>query len=371
MRVEASASVENPIRYPSFDEQFKNSDFVQLGGAKIKIVNLRPEHPISDIPILLAPGWSETTATYKNSLKHIFARNDQVISLDHPRRGKAPGAEALDNANRAINPEIVSRPELHKAQNIIAALEGSNVKKVDTIAHSEGAINVAIAASLRPDLFRNIVFVSPSGMLSKDNLAKELGRYSSYLSHQGISTTLDAVDKIRQLAHAIKSNIKSKLGKESEPYKEESGWEEALLPSGEKVHKFTHNKREVPSPDTPRPHDVNFAAYVLQNPLRTLAEAQAIAKADIIESITSLGQLGIGVSIIHGVDDRLEPIKATFNTAYKKGPIDTDGNRKMPTDGYYSVRHGHDALARDTRYVDAALDALKDLSHKQAASIKA
>lgn len=366
MSVETSAEIaEVTPSHKSFDEQFKNPQFVEVNGARVKIVNLIPEHPASNIPLFLAPGWSETTTTHKNTLKHIFAQNHQVISLDHPRLGGTPSDQTLENAKEAVNAEDISRSELHKAQNIIAAIEASGAKRVDTITHSEGSINVALAASLRPDLFKNIVFVSPAGMLSNDNLAKEFGRYGAYLSHQGVSISLDAFDKVKQLTHIIKSSIKRTKGKETKPYREKGYQSEKSLPTGEKGWAWVHPGRDVPNPDTPRPQDINFLNYVGANPKRTLAEAQAIAKADIIESISRLQELGIGISIIHGVDDKLEPIKATFKAAEVKGKIDpVTGKHVMPTDSYYSVIYGHDSFSRDARFVNAALDALKGLAKK-------
>jgi len=232
---------------------------------------------------------------------------------------------------------------------------------VDAITHSEGSIYIAIAASLRPDLFRNIVLVSPAGMLPDDNLVKEAGRFSSTSIREGASL---AQDKVRLLASYINSNIRKKLGKEVKPYI--SGFsKEGITPEGKKTLTYIHTNREIPNADTPRMHDINIIKYVAANPARTLAEAQAIAKSDIFESIQKLRELGIGVAIIHGVDDPLEPMKATFKGAEEKGEIDpVDGKRKMPVDGYYSVTHGHNTLARDERYVNAALDALKGLAKK-------
>lgn len=326
----------------SFEEQFKNPKFIEVNGAKVKVIDLKPGHDEDIVPIFFGPGWAETTSTYRGSLKHIYDQNRRVISLDHPRRGGIPEKE--DNIPRA---------ELHKAQNTIAAIESAGIQKVDAIVHSEGAIYTAIAASKRPDLFRNIVFVSPGGLSSSDNLVKEITRFGSLSTRETASAALDVAypvtKRIKQLADTINSNIKRRLGKntreQSEEASKKTGW-----PVG----------REVPNPDTPRIHDIGVAKYIAANPARTIAEAQAIAKADIFKSIENLRELGMGISIIHGVNDPLEPMTATFRGAKEKG---TEGH--MPTDGYYSVRYGHNTLARDTRYVDAALDALKGLEYKR------
>ncbi len=348
MRVEAST--ETQVAPKSFEEQFNNPLFVEVNGAQVKVVNLIPEHHESNVPLLLAPGWSETTDTYKNSLKHIYDQNNRVISLDHPRHGGIPEKY-----------KDIPRAELAKAQNTIAAIEQSGLKKVDAITHSEASIYVGIAASLRPDLFRNIVFVSPTGMLLNDNLLKETGRFGSLSVREGASLLHD---KVRLLSRFINSNIRKRLGKEVKPYVQ-GKYKEGMTIEGKKTLTYLHTDREIPNPDSPQPHDIGVIKYVIANPKRTLAEAHAITKSNIFESIEKLRELGIGITIVHGVDDPLEPTNAIFEAAAQKGEMDSvDGKRKMPTDGYYSVTHGHNTLARDERYVNAALDALKGLAQK-------
>ncbi|MDO8260717.1 MAG: hypothetical protein Q7T50_04455, partial [Candidatus Magasanikbacteria bacterium] len=88
MSVETSVEIAEVTPSPkSFEEQFKNPQFVEVNGARVKIVDLIPEQPTTELPIFFGPGWAETTDTNKNSLNHIYNQNYRVISLDHSRKG--------------------------------------------------------------------------------------------------------------------------------------------------------------------------------------------------------------------------------------------------------------------------------------------
>ena len=73
--------------------------------------------------------------------------------------------------HRTVFPEIVQDfrdypdAELRKAAALIQVCNAKGIAQVDVVAHSEGAMYVAIAATLRPERFRNLVFIAPAGML--------------------------------------------------------------------------------------------------------------------------------------------------------------------------------------------------------------
>lgn len=318
MRVEASTEIPEitPAPPKSFEKQFKNPQFVEVNGARVKIVDLIPENPISQIPIVFAPGWSETTTTYKDSLEHIYKEGYRVISFDHPRHGSI--AEKIPGV-----PEV----EAKKVQNLQAVLKHKNITRADFIAHSEGALHVAVAATEDPTIARNIALVSPVGLTGIDNVLREIARFGKLSAVEGSQAPRD-----------IFRNLKARV---------------------------FHQPIPRPNPDTPKLHDIEVAKYVAANPVRALREANAIVKTDIYQTLENLRKKGIGITIIHGVDDPLVPMKTTFKVAEEKGEVDPiDGKRKMPVDGYYSVTHGHNTLSRDERYVNAALDALKGLAKK-------
>lgn len=305
MRVEAFAETETAPK--SFEEQFKSPQFVEVNGARVKIVDLVPEKPVSEIPIILAPGWSETTTTYKHSLKHIYQEGYRVISFDHPRHGGT--ASQMQGM-----PEV----EAKKVQNLQAVLKHKNITRADFIGHSEGALHVAVAATENPTIARNIALVSPVDLTGIDNVLREIARFGKLSVIEG-----------SQVPRDIFRNLKAR---------------------------FKHEPTPRPNPDSPRPHDIEAAKYVAANPVRTLREANAIVKTDIYQSLGNLRKKGIGITIVQGVDDPLVEINKMFDTARERG--------SLPSTGFYSVTHGHNTLARDERFVNAALDALKGLAKK-------
>lgn len=223
--------------------------------------------------------------------------------------------------------ESVPEVEAKKVQNLQAVLKHKNITRADFIAHSEGALHVAVAATEDPSIVRNIILVSPVGLTGIDNLLNIMARFGK----------LSAIESSK-VPRDIFKNLKARV---------------------------FHLPIPKPNPDSPRPHDIEAAKYVAANPVRALREANAIVKTDIYHALENLRKKGIGITIVHGVDDPLVPMKTTFKEAAEKGEIDpVDGKHKMPTDGYYSVTHGHNTLARDERYINAALDAIKGLAQK-------
>lgn len=179
------------------------------------------------------------------------------------------------------------------------------LKTVDLIAHSEGAIPAIIAALSYPERFRAIVFVDPAGLIGKDSTIKLGARFASML--------LKDAQRMRKAPEDKKENM-LKAARES-------------------------------------------AKYFLTNPKRGIQEVNAIADADIYEMLTALKGLGIKVSVIHGTDDSLFPMGKVLRTAREKGGIDTIG--------FYSVKGDHREISvHPEEYTALAVNALEDLSRK-------
>src|SRR3989344_5336699 len=102
---------------------------------------------------------------------------------------------------------------------------------------------------------------------------------------------------------------------------------------------------------------IEAAKYSSANPLRTLAEARVISASDIYESLLKLREQGIGVSVVHAVDDTLFPMEKVLETAKEKGGMDTIG--------FYSVKGDHREISvHPEKYTALAVDALENLSNK-------
>lgn len=284
---EVSASQE------TFSGQFKHRERIPSFAGQVEYVDLTPPELSDNIPVLLVEGWGETIETHKRSLETIFNANRRAIAVNFPRHG---GTRLVGSA-----PEV----EMKKATALEAAMLKTESKKLDIIAHSEGAISTIVAASTYPDKVRNIVFVDPAGLIGKDHFFKLGARFSLMLSK-------DAVKLIRGRG----------------PRKE-------MVVAANEATK-----------------------YFAKNPVRAIREVNAISAADIYESLENLRQMGIGVSVIHGVDDTVFPMKRVLKTAGEKGGMDTIG--------FYSVKGDHREISvHPEKYTALAVNALENLASRR------
>ena len=212
-----------------------------------------------DIPILIAPGWSETCASLKplaTCLRDTLRRN--IITLTHPRTG------ASISKNKKYPQE-----EWRKANNLKNLLEQEGITKVDVIAHSEGGINSVIAATEFPEYFRQLALITPAGLIGEDSIP-ELG--------------------IRFLTEIINARLLNKSEQES------------ILP-------FSHFSKE------------SFK-YVKGAPIRATKEIAAIANFQTPNLIQQLIKQEINISLIYTDEDKVFPAnkieQATEDIEFKK-----------------------------------------------------
>lgn len=145
-------------------EQFPKASSVESFGGKAKVVDIKPESPVSDVPLLVAGGWAVGSKSYRQVGEEIAANGRRAILIDHARFGQVP--EQPD-----YPPEI-----LHKANTLLAVLDELSIDRTDVVAHSEGALNAVLAAMQQPKRFRNLILVAPAGMIGKDSVLALAGR---------------------------------------------------------------------------------------------------------------------------------------------------------------------------------------------------
>ena len=254
----SSAEISGPA---SFEKKFQAVEKLRTKAGLVQIVDITPEINSDQVPVLLIPGWGETPATHKATLKVIYYNQRRAIVLKYPRTG-----------GQIQNEGDYPQAELKKAEALLYVIDRKGLPKVDVIAHSEGAINTIIAAQIAPKRFRNIVFVDPAGLTGKDNLTKFSARFAVMLGK-------DFLRNFNPLDYKKTPN--------------------RLRAAGEMVK------------------------YFAANPKRGLQEASAISAADIYKALASLERLGIGISIIHGVGDTIFPINDLLNTAEEKKGVYT------------------------------------------------
>jgi len=271
----------------SFDTKFEeSSETIKLPDRQIDIVDIKPEYPKSDIPVLIAPGYAETTEIFKGSTQIIYEEDREVIALNHPRHiDKRMSSADISDSEEAELPQVA----LDRATDLLDIIESKNLDKVDVIAHSQGGIDVAIAASIQPEKFRNIVFVDPGGMIGQDTLPRLLGRFSKKMIH----------DSYLQRKEGLK--------------------------------------------------------YMAENPARALKEGIAISQAEIDQMLLDLKASGIGIIIIHGVDDPVFPMERVQQVAETE-----------MLDGFLSVKGEHDELHKNpAQYTKAAEEMITALEKKE------
>lgn len=215
----------------------------------IQFVERSPDHPKSPVPVFISPGWSETPKVYEDAIDVMVNANRRVFALQYGGDSKPH----FDSEFPAI--------EMNRAVAFLNLIGKKDIDKIDVIAISEGALSAIIAASIRPDKFRNIVLVNPAGMIGSDSLSKLLRRFTT----KTIQNVKDAkTDKhIRQ-----------------------------LLKEGTK--------------------------YLLSHLIEGLRGVRAISQSEIDQVVRDLHKYGIKIVIMSNVDDPLFPIERIQNIVKQK-----------------------------------------------------
>ena len=281
----------------SFERQFWQKERFASRYGQVSVVDVQPETLQDQTPILIAPGWSEDCQTYGKTLNVAFKLGRRALSLEYSR---------LDGD--AIKSEEYPEVELRKARLILDALKKKGIDKADVIAHSEGAINILIAAMLKPEQFRNIVLDKPAGLIGKDTRAALTGRFIRMLLEEAI--------------------IRPPLF--TDPTSLISTFERTVL-------------------------------YASENPACVTEEMDALTNFDITDLMTRLREQGVIFSVISGVNDPLFPVNWQIEHMIEKG--------RPSIEGYYSVIGGHSELSiHPNKHAVLAINALDDLQRLRSSS---
>lgn len=237
-----------------------------------EIIDIGPENYEGN-PLLFAIGWGKMSESFKRNGLEELAKERRILAFDHKRE------YAVENIEGHYSVE-----NLQKALTILEAIEKKKIDTVDAIGHSEGGIDLIIAATVAPEKFRNLVLVSPAGMVGRDSFLDLLKRARS----EG--------ENVRD-KKAVAENIKNSL------------------------------------------------SYILKNPKMALKETRAIAEADIYEGLKAAKKNGIGIALAFGVDDKIFPmdrVQAQYKNLKEKGEIK---NFQEVCDGFYSFKASHDEFS--------------------------
>jgi pimeloyl-ACP methyl ester carboxylesterase len=271
----------------------------QSPGGLIEAAILEPARPVTQVPVLLAPGWAETMTVFRDCAAELVKAGRVVITLDHSRRG---------GTVEPVEPWPVD--ELRKANNILYVLEQLDVQVIDVVSHSEGSVNVTIAASLRPERFRNIVYFAPAGLIGEDAILETFVRFANVNLRNAVNALTD-----RRLTWPVARGL------------------------------------------------IEGAKYICRNPQRAFLEGQAVSRSDLTGALKSLHDKGIGLAIVHGVCDvgfPMSQMQEVLGHATEALGLD-----RTFLDGFLSVQGGHMAFyMRYKEYTWAADKLLTTLERK-------
>ncbi len=300
----------------SFDEQFAKREQIKVAGGTAEVVDVRPEKLKDEIPVFFAPSWSCATNIYKNAIGTLSEQGRRVISLDHPRFG----GDMKEILSEIPKEDFEDYPyeELRKAFNILDVLGAKNINQTDAITHSEGAINLVIAAALYPEKFRNIVLYAPAGLIGEDTFGRLMKGFSQQDANKLDLDTLPVPEGLSE--------------EEAEQYKisrKEAQKKVEGLISG-------------------------FIKY-LKNPIRSLNEAKDISKSQIHDLLRFLHEeKGIKIAVMAGTEDPVFPMDRIQETV-----------KEDMLDGFLSLRGGHGEIGDNPElYMTAAADLLVKLKNK-------
>ena len=240
------------IQRRNLEKQFGRRRTATFNKAKIEIiVDLAPACTKTAVPVVMVSGWASTAAVLKENIIALAATGRRIIYANAPHGVPAAGQPGYPAA------------ELRKAAALLLTLDARRVRHADVVAHSEGAIVVAIAATLRPEKFRNVILVNPAG-LSK---IKDIGQLASDFS-------VDMLwGEIRRLL--------------AEP-----GLAKTVLTTWLEAGKT-----------------------IVADPFKAWEEVQAISSAEIAGLLKDLKDRGLGVAVIHAKDDRTFPVEEVCRRA--------------------------------------------------------
>ncbi len=292
--------LESPEVKGLFQEQFENPGAVEVYGGEMKIIDLKPEQLKTEVPAVFLRGWGTTPTSYKDALFDLAGKDRRTLAIE-----EYSGIDIENLPKDDPRMKNIPEGELRKVAAVLKTLDEKGIDQADLVAHSEGGIYATYAAMLRPEKVRSMVLVDPAGMMGDDSVWRTLK-----------GAMLDSALQMGRLRKDAEAKRISDQG-------------------SKELFKF-----------------------IAKDPKRAISSIGTIAGSQIHEILEQLHDMGIKISIIHGVDDKLFPMEKIQETT----------NTKM-VDGFYSVKGTHNDISHHPEQfsvvIDNALDALENLSKKE------
>ncbi|HYV33334.1 MAG TPA: alpha/beta hydrolase [Candidatus Limnocylindria bacterium] len=255
----------------SFNEQYDNPETIDVAEGTLKIYRATPEIKKHSSPILLGHGYPASPTVMKENLRELFEKGKDVIFPYTPRGIQMNPNIAESELSSQGNLDDI---ELKKASAFLTVIKSKDLKNINGLGFSEGALHIVAAALTEPERFKNLTLVNPAGVMGKTNFL----------------TFLKGAVK-----HAQKET--SKLEKAITTGKYLTGaLDERVSPNAEAAS--------------------GSASERISAELKSL---WAIPKADILDALAVLEKRGIGIRIIHTEGDQIYPLSKIKKMLEVKG----------------------------------------------------
>lgn len=291
-------------RAASFDKQWEDKKVIEVGGEKLYSYDILPEHQKDGAPVFIMDGWGSTPAVWKDNVHALVEKGRRTIGVNAPH-----GIEPTVTTPEGMSG--IPEAELRRISAFMEALDAAGIPKAAVIAHSEGGIDALLAARMYPQRFQNLVLVNPGGMIGPDSFLNLSARF--------------AYDAAKSHVSALREGTLAKQ-----------------LAIGNEV-----------------------TASALKAPILATKEVASIARTQVVNLLREIKALGIGISIIHGADDKVFPMSRMTKTIHSEKQSEDEDIEKL-LDGFYSVGGGHaEFLVKAADYTRLAEKALTALELKQ------
>ena len=341
-----------------FHKQFENFSTLTIEGKdkspdasttiKITEINPPPDQVKNPQRLVFAQAWLHPLANYEYTLQQLYQDGRSTVTFDHPRVG-GEFAELPSDELAAVAEVAKQAPEeIRSAQILLEVLAATKETQTDVLTHSRGLAYATVAALIdnvrakkegRENRIRNIVAYGPVGLIGEDSLIgpgglawrvrsedKEQVNYGPNWGGEGIT--------MEQLAEelSVERKEKARLGmlppgtetdptvvlKELESKKlaaEKRGIREYGPPNASEIaiaKEMTEETGDVGKDfafgklDSGGENRNLITRWVRGIP-RSVREAVGISSLKLDEILPKLREIGVGVAIAHGTDDKVFP----------------------------------------------------------------
>lgn len=267
-----------------------------------EVLELKPEHPKSEVPTVWANAFGTNVETYRPLLEALAERGRDVIAFTHPREGVTPARhkEMLPGSERE---NALPPTEMRRALDLLEVINAKKVPKVDIVGNSLGSATAVITALGAPERVRSIVLLDPIGLVGKHSVPELIARYG-----------------------------REQLGTSSR----------ALVERGDALKNYTRYIAE------------GFRE-AFRNPGLTIEEIKDTPETDLTPMLKELHDQGIKISIIHTTDDEMFPMEKMQQMVKAKD-----------IDGFVSARGQHEEaiIFQPERFMAATDELLSAMERK-------